>query len=344
MSYLYGGHNGNFLVVDSCGRTANVQVTDPATTATYIGEGELVIADDKGVALTTSTALKTVPAINVYIRNKDGEVGPKIRIPGKDIVAYRGRKYKAPVLFTAYAEVVNYNKTNHTYTLHIWEEGNFNVNHVPVSITTGDTAYTKPQLINAFVAAINLQFKTGNRDLSIPYIEASNVGNTHIKLVGLDDTNYDALTKPRSINRFSVQAIDGFATITNNHLAALTVPESVDKCTVGFGDWRDIESLEIHGKARDSFKYKELRSTGFPVKHEYNVVAGETYDTVTIEWKSKMENNGVIFNQANQSLAIALPVTNNNASQVGAATTGIIAVLEKYIVTEHGIGTAFTIS
>ena len=344
MSYLYGGHNGNFLVVDSCGRTASVQITDPATTATYIGEGELVITDDKGVVLTTSTALKTVPAINVCIRNKNGEIGPKIRIPGKDLVAYRGRQYKAPVLFTLFAEVTDFNKTNHTYTFHIWEEGNFNVNHTPVSITTGATAYTKTQFIDAFVAAINLQFKTSNRDLSIPYIEASNVANTHIKLVGLDDTEYDALTKPRSVNRFSVQAVDGFATITNNHLAALTVPESVDKCTVGFGDWRDIEALEIHGKARDSFKYKELRPTGFPVKHEYNVVAGETYATITIEWKSKMENNGVIFNQANQSLAIALPRTDHATSQVGAATTGIVPVLEKYIVTEHGIGTAFTIS
>ena len=264
MSYLYGGHNGNFLVVDSCGRTANVQVTDPATTATYIGDGELVIADDKGVALTTSTALKTVPAINVYIRNKNGEVGPKIRIPGKDIVAYRGRKYKAPVLFTAYAEVVNYNKTNHTYTLHIWEEGNFNGNHVPVSITTGETAYTQKDLVDAFVDAINLQFKTGNRDLSIPYIEASNVNDTYIKMVGLDDTEYDALTKPRSVNRFSVQAIDGFATITNNHLAALTVPESVAKCTVGFGDWKDIKSYEIHGKISRFFQIQRTSPYGFP--------------------------------------------------------------------------------
>ena len=344
MSYLYGGHNSNFLVVDACARTASVQVLDPATTATYIGAGELVVTDDKGVVLTTATALKTVPAINIRIRNTDGTVGPKIRIPGKDIVAYRGRAYKAPVLYTAYAEVTDFNKTNYTYTLHIWEEGNFNVNHTPVSVTTGATAYTKTQLINAFVTAINAQFKTNNRDLTIPYIEASNVGNTHIKLVGLDFTDFDVLTKPRVVNRFSVQAVDGFATITDNKIEALTSPEAVDQCTLGFGDYRDIKALEVHGRARDSFKYMELRPTGFPITHNYNTVAGETYDTITIEWKTKLENGGVIFNQANQTLSIALPITNNNAGQVGVATHGIVPVLEKYIVTEFGIGSAFTIS
>ena len=341
---LYGGHNQNFLVVDSCARTASVQVHDPETIATFIGKGELVITDDRGVVLTTATALKTVPAINVRIRNTDGKFGPKIRIPGADLVAYRGKKYVAPVLFTTYLEVTDFNKTEHTYTIHIWEEGNFNVNHVPVSVTTGTTAYTKTQLINAFVDAINAQFKTGNRDLSIPYISASNVGNTHIKLVGLDSPKYDSLTMPRTVNRFSVQAIGSFATVTNNHLAALTSPEAVDKCTVGSGDWRDVSELEIHGKARDSFQYKELRPEGFPVRHNYNTVEDETYDFITIEWKSKLENGGVIFNQANQMLTIALPVTNNNASQVGVATTGIVAVLEKYIVTEWKVGSAFTIS
>ena len=43
-------------------------------------------------------------------------------------------------------------------------------------------------------------------------------------------------------------------------------------------------------------------------------------------------------------VTLYLPVEDNATSQVGVATTGIIAVLEKYLVTEYGVGTAFTIT
>ena len=338
-------HNGKFFVPDACARTANVQVKDSSNTATYIGKGELVFTDDFGTVLTTATALKTVPAINLRFRGLNGAFDKFARIEGKNVVGFRGSNYVAPVQLTTFIEVTNFNLTNHSYVLHISEDGSTMPapKFEPVTITTGATAYTKKALIDAFVAAINLRFDTANRDEDLVKLTAENVADTHIKITAKDYKEYDALTHRRNTVIYTVQVLDDWGTVTSNRYDALIAPEAVDKYTKGTGDARDVAEMELLAKAQGNVVYSSFSGI-VPRTRTYNVDLEETYDFIHIELANPIAVNEIGVSKNTNLISIALPVTNNTTSQVGVATTGIVAVLNKYIVTEFGVGTAFVIS
>lgn len=337
-------HNGKFFVPDACARTASVQVKDSATTATYIGKGELVFTDDFGTVLTTAAALKSVPAINLRFRGLNGAFDKFARIEGKNIVGYRGVNYVAPVQLTTYVAVTDFAKTNHSYVMHISEDGATMPapKFEPVTITTGATAYTKKALIDAFVAAINLRFDTANRDEDLIKLTAENITDTHIKIEAKDYSQYDALTFRRNTVVYTVQVLDDWGTVTSNRSDALIAPEAVDKYTRGIGDARDVAEMELLAKAQGNVVYQDF-SGKVPRTRTYNVNLDETYDYIHIELSTPIAVNEIGKSVNRQLISIALPITDNATSQVG-ATNGIVPVLNKYCVTEWGVGTAFTIS
>ena len=65
--------------------------------------------------------------------------------------------------------------------------------------------------------------------------------------------------------------------------------------------------------------------------------SAETYDTLVINWKHAQGDFSQNVRQEG-SLTLFLATTNNDASQVGEDLIGIMAVLDKYIVTEWGVG------
>lgn len=328
------------FVIDKCARTANVQVKDPDTTATYFGAGEMVITDKAGTTLTTSTALKSVEAIVLWLRNKDGSVAYRAELAGKDITYYGVEKYKAYTPLTTYVEVTDFAKTNHEYLLEIVDEGLVSETPCvsPISVVTGDTAYTKVQLIDAFVAAINLRHKTVNRDQTIPRLTASNYDDTHIKIVAEEYTSWDALTRPRVVPRFNVLAVNGWGTVTSNKYAALTSPEAVALFHEGTGLGKQIAEVEVLATQQDNFT--KMNYMGFPMARNYNYDAAETYDVVKINLTSRLDKRSVGVVEGKKQISIAIPVTSNDSAQAA----DIIAVLNKYINNQWGVGSAITLS
>ena len=67
----------------------------------------------------------------------------------------------------------------------------------------------------------------------------------------------------------------------------------------------------------------------------------ETYDILTINWKHAQGDFSQNVRQEG-TLTIFLAATNNatDGSQVGFTATGIVPVLDGYIVTEWGVGVA----
>ena len=128
-----------------------------ATDASTLGPGELAITDSYGTVLTDSTALKSVPYIQIHARSFNGVGGINILLKGTDIKGYTHRKYVAPVPQATLVNITEFNKTNFTYSLYITTDRELcrSLNRKTVSVTVGATAKTKVQLVDAFVEKIN---------------------------------------------------------------------------------------------------------------------------------------------------------------------------------------------
>ena len=347
-------NNAAIVIAKNCGRTANVQVKDKATTATFYGPGEVVITNEAGTVLTASTALKSVSAIVIKARRADGLGYQDVTIKGKDIKGYTGRQFLAPQSQVVVIDITEYNKTNFLYTLNFTDDQDFNMqpHRTQVSVEVGGTALTKAQLAAAFVAKINQRFGTGNYHNATFSLFAEVADTDKIKITALDGP-FDGLNFSLFYQRFTVRAFDFAATIKDNKTAAITGSVTANRATKGFGHYEEVMQLEKTGRGFSQEDYGRISGMGYdrrPVydtevlgKYEADGTTVKRYASVTINWES--ESGGIVGNHTHAgAIHLFLPVEDAATSQVGVATTGILAVLNKYIVTEYGVGTAFTIS
>lgn len=348
-------NNASIFIAKDCARTATVQITDPATTATYYGPGEIVITNTAGTALTTATALKSVPEIMIHGRSASGKQGNVVTIKGSEIVKYSYRRYVAPQPQAVYVDITEFNLTDFTYSLHFTSDQDWCVTpHTKsVSVPVGKTAKTKLQLATAFVDKINNLFGADNQDFTTFRFVASLVATDKIKILAVEDDMPDGLNLKYRPQRFTVQANGYEATITDNKTAALTSPEAINRATKGVGTYFEVAEAEKTGRGFAQGRYgfvlsnTHLRMPDYDVEvlgmYEANGTTLKRYDEIVITWVKDVKDIGGNHPHGG-AVILYLPVEDNDTNQVGVATTGIVPVLNKYIVTEYGVGSAFTIS
>jgi hypothetical protein len=338
------------LIAKNCTRTADVQILNSAT-AKYYGAGELVITDGAGTPLTTATALKAVPEIRLYARRADGVGGNYVAVQGKDIVSYTHKKYVAPQSQAVYVDITEATKTNFVYALHFTSDKDFaEVPHRDsVHVEVGATALTKVQLVDAFVAKINLRFNTQNIDESTFRLIAAKVSTDKLLITAVDGP-WDGLTERVGYQRFTVQAYDFGATIKDNKTAIITeTTPDIPRATKGFGDYFEVMELEKTGRGFAQSRFGSIMNPWADIRNVYDTeiygrfeADGTTtrrYDLVTIRYNRA--NRSITGDHTHEgAITLFLPVEDNDTSQVNAAD-GIVPILNNYIVTEWGVGTEF---
>lgn len=346
--------NRRDFIPDSCARTASAQIKDKATTATYYGKGELVITDDNGVVLTNATALKSVPAINIHMRGIEGKAFSNVRIAGKDITGYTLTPYVAP---QELVHTVDFGMTTTDvgamYQVKLTDDecsGMYGqIFSDQVSVVT-PTAITKSALVDLFVTKINLRFKTLNTKHTTFYLEASNVGG--LLVLTTLHFGFDPVTDKYRPERYSVQVNDSapLATVLSNKLDALVTP-ATPRMTKGTGSFYSVSQIEYEAAGFTNDAYGNVFPLTPPAARiNYQAqeffadgLTANGYDIVTINYK--IEGGDYTQTAHTGAVYLYLPLEGNATSQVdGLDTSSIVKVLNKYIVTEYGVGTAVVVS
>lgn len=350
--------NSNAIVIaKNCTRTASVQVTDPETVATYYGLGEVVVTDTAGTPLTTTTAVKAIPEIAIHARNQAGEEKAPVVIKGADIVGYTYENYVLPQEQVIVVDFTEFALTNHSYILKFTSYKDFRPQpqRQTVVVEVGDTALTKVQLATKFVDQINLFFDSQNIDRSSFKMSAVLADTDKVQITLNSEVNLDdGLNYCPDYQRISASVIGSEAVIVDNLTEAISYGAiSADQATVGRGDFYEVRSIEKtergfregeYGRvAKNSYAFSLNYDTEIDGEFEADGTTVKRYDCVNIHWiRSKKSFSGDHSHRGVTKLF--LPVEDNATSQVGVAATGIIAVLNKYIVTEWGVGEAVVLS
>ena len=109
--------------------------------------------------------------------------------------------------------------------------------------------------------------------------------------------------------------------------------------TRGSGTYEEVREMEYYTK---NFFGNDLKHHPiYPVDYLYDSEKNQCYDLVTITWENT-ETRNIAGNDIQMgAVVIAIPT---GAVQGDTGTSSIIEVLNKYVVTEHGIGSAITLS
>jgi hypothetical protein len=344
--------NTKVFFPDSCARTANVQVTDAATSATFIGPGELVVTNAAGTVLTTATALASVPVIRLVHRAKNGTMRPFAEIRKQDVTGYFGKNYvaAAPLVHVVTLDAGVASLTDHTFTLSFSNAGYTNCDLFTRSVSyTVTTAETVTQIATGLAAAINSYFDTRNTDGTTFSATAAVVNDKVVITAGefLDPLTLNNVYEP---TRFTVVATSFKATITDNKTGTVSDGTTTyDQMTRGAGTNFEAIQVERRGLGFSSSGYTQVAFAPYELTKSYDAKQFESdgstsarYDVLVINWEHS--HNSLTNYTKRGNIRIFLPVEDNATSQVGVATVGIVPVLNKYFVTELGIGTAFTVT
>jgi len=322
---------------------------DGAATTTYYGPGELVITDGSGRVLTDATALKAVPEIAIHQRSSNGlnHFGSKL-IQGKNITSYNIFPYDVPVEQVAVLKDIDATLQDFSYMIKIRRVATDN-NYLKQ--TTVKTAYFK----SAAAGSTSLQILTG----LAAYINTNFYDDPLVPVVASIDTDelvISALPYPYDPGKFFyeklhfvVELVEFTGTVTYNVGAQLVENTTYEIATAGAGTWMQVTDQEIFGKLYTGAN-KKVQSPVYrrdivdldAEQYEDDGIAAERYDTLVINWTNAQGDFSMNVRQEG-TLTIFLPVEDNTTSQVAEPTGGnssIVQVLDKYIVTEWGVGAA----
>lgn len=346
-------------IAKNCTRTASVQVTDPTTTATYWGAGEVVVTKlDNTTVLDATTALGSLKGIAIHQRSFDGKDKSTFTIYKDAVKSYKSRLYQAAVEQSIVIDITGFDETNFTYVLTFRNKGQQTTykSAYSVSVAVGDTAYDKSGLADAFVAALNRAFNDGGGDFTnFNGVATKDAGGNAIVIDFAQ--SYDvSLNRPLSFQRVTVQTNGFEATILDNLTGAIAYTTNSNNVTraqanVGVGTYDQVHYAEITGRGFAERQFQFYAGAPYDVaipydtdyKYEADGTTPKRFDVITIGWeKSTSGISGSHSHKGNFDLY--LPVEDNATSQVGVATTGIVAILNKWFVTELGVGTAVTVT
>lgn len=312
----------------------------PATT--YFGPGELLVTSGANVALTTTTALKTVEGIKIHSRSLNGENKfSSTMIKGSDITDYTLSPYRKAEELVNVISGIDASLVDYTYLVKItkrpWNKPEINngLYTKTASFHTALAGNTAAEIAQGLVDSINTLFKN---DGNIPIrATVGGVGGVDVIITAkpmdwsLGKVNYQKL-------RFVVSGLNFDSTITENETGDLTHNAvTYLQATSGQGTYEQVAEMEYFALLSEGVN-QDLVSPSYARTIVLNsAISTETYDMLTINW---MYTGGAlqISHKMQGSIVIALAVTDNATSQVGVALKGIVATLDKYIATEHGIG------
>lgn len=347
-------HINNFLVAKDCDRTnsivpdtiagdsvTGIQVTsskqdDGTTATTYFGPGELAITDPSGLVV-DNTVTKAVEGIKFLLRTSDGQsVLPYKELAGATVTDYNLQPYTAPAeLVASVTGIPVYN--DFSYIVRIRKVGTDKIKPgIPTSRTVNyisDATATATEIAQGLVDAINTGF---SRETVLP-VEAV-----------LNATDDGVVIKAKSLEwelgafayeklRFVVELVSFEATTVYNNTADLTVDTvTYPKATIGSGSYEQVADMEWFSRFF-SGEFVQNDKAFLANEIRMNANSANTYDILTISWKDRDQSFGVHTARQGE-ITLALPVENNATNQVA----DIVATLDKYIVTEFGVGTALT--
>ena len=304
------------LIGKDIARTAGVQITDEATAATYIADGEVVVLGENHGVLTAGDTVVDSPKITI-VQGRGAGKGLKFAttIDGRNLVKATALSYRAGAEqvtyigsdgatgsidvspFTDYKLTITYN-----HDAELWAE---QLNPRTFFYTTG-ASDTQQTIAQAFVDLINAE-----EYYNAAAVLTNNGADYGIELTGqplefeLGDFRYNKM-------RFEVQ-LSGFGTTD------LTYATDMD---LGSGEYEQIAELEWFANGTHGV----INRVHHPApKGTEDAIAGETYDLLALEYFNTDEDYPVSgVKPAKTLLYIALPDT-------AAQTADILAQLNPWI-------------
>jgi len=309
------------LIGKDIARTAGIQITDPATGATYIADGEILILDQNDAPLTPGDTTLESPTIKIVQGRGAGTDGlkPSVVIDGNNIISVTGTSYRAPVEQVSYVgsdgatgaiDVLPYNDykltINYKQDKEMWSE---QLNKRAFYYTTG-ASDTQETIVDAFIALIEAS----------EFYEAAVVKTTDGANFGIEFTGQplDFKLGDREYNKmlFDIQ-LSGFGTTDN------TTPTPRD---LGQGVY---EQIAEHEWFANGF-YGVINRVHHPAPEgTSDAVVGETYDVIAIESFDTSENYPV--SGTKPSRVMTLLVLPDTAAQ----TADVLAQLNPWIATTN---------
>lgn len=207
------------------------------------------------------------------------------------------------------------------------------------TLAVGDvlTIATVPYLVEKVISTTQVQINMPYQGASasgVALAEVPKTDNWGLKITGLP---YEFI--PGKYN----YRIASFELTTSEDIAS---EFSITAHNRGKGTFKQVAELEWYCKNYQG-NDKKVDPEGLrPIEYKYEYTyavdgSAETYDLVTITWKNR-ETETIHGNTVQEgSVVLAIPV---GAGQGDGGTTTIEEVLNKYIVTEWGIGTAISLT
>lgn len=327
-----------------------------ANAGSYIGNGEVLITDEQGRSLDASTAVKAIPAIVFHQRSLDGNHHYQSNaIKGRDIKSYEFTAYAAPVEEVGLVHTIDATLVEYTYVVKLRRRVSSKM-HVTngqevrtITFKTGTTASTAQTIIDGLVTAANLQL---NEDALFPIIatRTSSGATSALTLTGqplnweLGKYEYDQL-------KFTIESVNFTSTVVTNELALIAVgadPAGVGyaQATRGAGNYEQVADAEFHAIMFTGANIDKLspvfqrRLVSYDAqKFEDDKTTANRYDTLVINWEH-FEGAWSANVSQEGSMIIYLPLDDNTTNQ----QDDILDTLNKYIVTEWGVGTTKVLS
>lgn len=305
------------LIGKSIERTANIQITDTATGATYIADGEILILDQNHAPLTAGDDVVDSPRITI-VQGRGGVNGLKFsnEIDGKNLISVKGLSFRAGVEqvthvgnvgagalaidvqpFEDYKLTINYIHDTDLYA----QQSNKRVFYYTTSATD-----TEQSIATAFANMINAEDFYNATALVV-----NNGANYGIQLTGQALEFEVGLSKYNKM-MFEVQ-LSGFG------VTPVTYTTAAD---LGSGEGEQVAEMEWFANGFDGV----INRVHFPAPTgTQDAVIAETYDIIAIEYFDSSETYAVSgVKPAKSLLYVAMP---DDASQ----TTQFLAQLNPWI-------------
>lgn len=231
----------------------------------------------------------------------------------------------------------------------------------PTAIAATGTVYTGSKLVKLSAATTTLVAGDCITIATVPYMVAEVLSTTKIKLnmpyqavsatgVALAEISKAAGNWGLKIEGMKYEFVPGE---WNYRMCKFELAVSEDITSVftttqayrGVGTYKQVADIEWHTKNFLGNNYKVDPQGLRPIHYHYDAplsVNGEaeTFDLITIRWED-VDSNNFGHNVHEGSLTLAVPV---GAGQADGGTNTIEEVLNKYIVTEYGVGTSIAVS
>jgi uncharacterized protein YutD len=337
------------LTVPTGSVQAHAKLVDSGAAAlSYYGPGELLITDSYGIALDATTALKAIPQIGISQRSADGTSHfgyPALK--GNTIKTYEFTPYAAPsqqVTILDGIELLN----NHNYMIKIRRIGSetkaMKEPTVKTAYYSSDASATATEIVTGLAAYINTNFNT---DPVLPVTAAVGGAASDALIITALPLEWELGKYKYQRLKFVVELVNFNGTLVNNMYGDLLHNAiTYDHATAGAGNYEQVADMEFYAKLNTGANRDLLaanhRRTIVPIdaaEFEDDGTTENRYDTVVInfenvqgDWSANVQQQGAIV--------MFFPVDNNDTNQ----QNDVIATLNKYIVTEWGVGSAITLT